>query len=245
MTIPTSSSGKSGKDARHEREKTLILKHKYESRITIARMGKESFQAGDFVGAIRKYTEYLDIMAELHKVDSIFDLRPQRFDPQKDLTEMLMLSHIYFELAKVYDATGKFNDECGKCLDQFVIFSANQPYQVVNSEMIRKHLRKFKFKNQENFNQAYRQIFVQSRKCFIATLCFGDGHVVTNDLRQFKQWMLRYRWGPAVVHCYYFVSEPLVAWLSRNSVLRIMFVGLARPALHWFSVGPLRRIILK
>src|SRR5688500_8225661 len=122
---------KSGRAAREEREKRHLLKHKFENRITTARFGNESREIKDFAGAVRKFTDYLQVISEVKGAQDIFGIKPQHFDPKKDVTEMLMISHIYFELAKMYDAVPKFHDESRRCLDQFVLFSVNQPYQVI------------------------------------------------------------------------------------------------------------------
>lgn len=243
MSNSTEAYRKKVQDERHEKERTVLLKRRLDNRITNARLGKEAFQQGDFVTAIRKYSEYLETMASYHGCENMYELKPANFNGGKDITELLMTSHIYFELAKVYDATGKFREECGKCLVQFVLFSANQPYQVVNSEMVRKHTRKYKFKNHDLFAKAYQGIFVQSRKCYVATLCFGEKHPTTERLRFFKAWLLGRPGGLAAVETYYRNSSRLVEWLPNHPRLLSCFVGISRPALRWFSRGPLRRII--
>ncbi|MBY0516101.1 MAG: hypothetical protein K2P81_04285 [Bacteriovoracaceae bacterium] len=229
------------KDALKEREYKLILKHRFETRITNVKQGKAAFASGDFLTAIRKYTEYLETVAEANRLTGIYELRPDIFHKTKDITEMLMISHLYYELAKVYDATGKFQEDVVKCLDQFVLFSINQPFQVVNSEMVRKHLRKFNFKNQEVFMRAYQQIFVKSRKCFVATHCFGDNHPVTNDLRLFKVEMLKMKGGLQLVSFYYRLSPLLVEFLDRNNSFAFVFRLFTKPLLFAFSKAISRR----
>jgi hypothetical protein len=224
------------KDERKEREYKLILKHRFDTRITNVKHGKAAFSKGDFLTAIRKYTEYLETVAEVNRLSGIYELRPDIFHKTKDITEMLMISHLYYELAKVYDATGKFHDEVKKCLDQFVLFSINQPYQIVNSEMARKHLRKFNFRNQAVFNQAYLQIFVKSRKCYVATHCFGDNHPVTNDLRRLKSSILKLKYGPDFVSLYYKFSPKLVSYLDDHEIQSFVFQSLARPLLLILSL---------
>ncbi len=223
------------KDAMKEREYKLMLKHRFETRITNVRQGKEAFSSGDFVTAIRRYTEYLETIAEIHSVPGIYELRVEHFHKTKDVTEMLMISHLYFEVAKVYDATGKYENDVQKCLDQFVLFSINQPFQVVNSEMARKHLRKFHFKKHDMFFRAYQQIFVKSRKCYIATHCFGENDDRTNNLRLFKRWLLARRHGLKVVESYYRVSSPLVDFLDHHPLLSRVFRFFLAPILAWFS----------
>jgi hypothetical protein len=241
--MPSTTYKKKVQNELKDRERRLILKHKYETRITSVKQGKQAFAAGDFVTAIRRYTEYLETIAEVNKLAGIYDVKPEHFNKTKDLTELMMLSHLYYELAKVYDATGKFQEDVVKCLDQFVLFSANQPYQVVNSEMARKHLNKFKFKNHVLFQTAYQQIFVKSRKCYVATQCYGETHPTTEHLRLFKNWLLKRPGGQTVVSCYYRWSHPTVEWLEAHPRCATVFNRLMRPALQWFSRGPVRRIL--
>lgn len=231
------------KDARKEREHKLMLKHRFDTRITNVRQGKEAFIRGDFITAIRRYSEYLETVAEVYRVSNIYEIRPILFDKNKDVTEMMMISHLYFELAKVYDATGKFNDDSKKCLEQFVLFSANQPYQVVNSEMCRKHLRKFKFRQHDIFLNAYQQIFVKSRKCYIATHCFGEEHPTTQKLRSFKSWLQARPGGIDVIEIYYRSSTSWLQLIKRYPRLDRASTPFVRRFLSWFSSGPLKRIL--
>jgi hypothetical protein len=58
---------KSGKQAREEREKMLILKHKFENRITITKIGKEALDNGDYGTAIQRFVEYMQVMSDVKK----------------------------------------------------------------------------------------------------------------------------------------------------------------------------------
>lgn len=239
------SPSKSGKASRDEREKIIRLKQKFENRITIAKFGKESLDAGDYGNALRKFTDYLSIMAEVKGVEGIYNLRIQMFNPNKDLTELLMVSHIFFEMARLYDAVPKFREDAQKCLEQFVHFSANQPYQVVNSEMVRKYLKKSAFKNPDMFRDAYQQIYIQSKKCYIVTFCYGDQHPITRDCRRFKDWLLEFRLGQEVVRHYYRLSSEMVPKCEANSIMRTLTRFIARPSLLLFSKTILPAIIKK
>jgi hypothetical protein len=236
-------SNKSGRAAREEREKNILLKHKYENRITTVRFGKESLDVSDWGNALSRWTDYLKTIAEAKKAKDIYSLRIQHFDPKRELTEMLMISHLYFEMARMYDAHPKFHEESRKCLDQFVHFSANQPYQVVNSELMRKWLKKSAFKNEAVFRQAYQQIFVQSRKCYIVTFCFGEEDIVTKDCRLFKDWLLERSWGLSVVETYYRHSSIFVPRLENSTGARLISRIIVRPILLIFSKLILPRIL--
>lgn len=226
---------KSSKASRDERERIIKLRHKYENRITIARYGKESLDAGDYGNALKKFMDYLHIMAEIKEVKDAYELRTNHFDSKKEITEMLMISHIFFEMARLYDAVPKFQSDVVKCLEQFVHFTANQPYQVVNSEMVRKYLKKSNFKNPDTFRNAYQQIYVQSKKCYIVTFCYGNDHWITRECREFKDWLLQYSWGQQVVRHYYRISSEAVPVCEQNFFLRHATRLVIRPMLMVFS----------
>lgn len=236
---------KSGRQAREERERMLILKHKFENRITITKFGKEALDKGDYSTALQRFVEYMNIMADVKNVKDFYSIKPAHFDSKRDVTEMLLISHIFFEMARVYDAVPKFHDDSKKCLDQFVAFSANQPYQIVNSEMIRKHLNKSIYKNAEVFRLAYQQIYVQSKKCYIVTFCYGNDHAITNDYRLFKNWLLNYRLGRELVRHYYAHSSTLVIKWENKTLMRYLARFILSPLLVLFSKTILPLIIKK
>lgn len=233
------------KKEREEKDRAIILQHKFENRITVARFGKEALDAGDYGTALRKFTEYLSIVAEVKEAKDMYSIKISSFDPKSEITEMLMISHIYFEIARLYDAVPKFHDELKRSLEQFVHFSVNQPYQVVNSEMARKYMKRSAFKNPELFQNSYQQIYVQSKKCYIVTFCFGNEHVVTAEYRQFKEWLLDYSWGQEMVRRYYqFSSVAVVKW-EKNRIARVFAQILMRPTLVLFQKTLLPFIIKK
>lgn len=233
------------RQARIERERMLILKHKFENRITTVRFGKECLDAGDYGSTIQRFLEYMATMAQTKNCKDLYHLKVSHFDPKKDITEMLMMSHVFFEMARIYDASPKFVGESTKCLEQFVHFSANQPYQVVNSELVRKHLNKGQLKNPQNFRNAYQQIYVQSRKCYVVTFCYGDDHPVTHDYRKVKDWLLQSDWGREFVRCYYAISSVVVPKWEHNPWMRALGTYLVRPCLLLFSKTVLPLIIRK
>ena len=223
------------KASRDERERIIKLKYRYETRITTARHGKESLNAGDYGNALKKFIDYLSIMADIKEVRDVYALRVAMFDPKRELTEMLMMSHIYFEMARMYDAVPRFKPDVVKCLEQFTHFTANQPYQVVNSELVRKYLKKSNFKNPDLFRNAYQQIHVQSKKCYVVTFCYGEDHAITRDCREFKDWLLNYSLGQQIVRQYYRFSSELVPVCEKNFFLRVSTRLFIKPALLLFS----------
>lgn len=238
-------SSTNNKKAREEREKIIILKHKFENRITIVRFGKEALDNSDYATAIKSFVEYMEIMAEIKKVKDFYALTVSHFNPKTDVTEMLMISHVFFEMARVYDAVPKYKDEAKKCLDQFVHFSANQPYQVVNSELVRKHLKKSLFKNPDAFRAAHAQIFVQSKKCYVVTFCYGNEHHLTQEFRLFKDWLLESRVGFEMVRVYYAYSSVMVERWENSRTMQLISKIIIKPLLLLFSKTVLPLIISK
>lgn len=233
-----------GKEAREKREQNLILQHKYSNRITITRYGKEAFDKGDYAIALSRYKEYLQIMAQVKDAGTdTYCLKPSHFDPNQDITEMMMISQIYLELARIFDAVPKYKDEVRKSLEQFLVFTVNQPYQVINSELLRKHLKRSHIKNWDVFHEHYQQIAIQSKKCYIVTFSLGDQHPVTQDYRRLKEWLLSYSWGQQLVRYYYLHSSVLVERWQHNQSMHIVGKYFFAPILTLFSKTILRRIV--
>jgi hypothetical protein len=195
-----------------DKKNNTALMQKYQTRITIARNGHTLFQSGDYLNAIKKYNEYLNILAELNDRD-IYNLTPELFVGKTQVTELLLISHVYWDMAKIYEKSDKLQDSFYKCIDQFVIFTVNQPYQVLNAEMLRKYLKTNKgSKYHDALKRAHQKIYIESKKCYIATFCFGNEHPVTNDLRQFKNKLANYPIGIKFIRVYYKFSEFIISY---------------------------------
>jgi hypothetical protein len=232
------------KEAQEKREKDALLLHKYENRITITRFGKEAFDNADYAVALSRYKEYLQVVVDFKESgEDIYSLKTGHFIPEQDLTEMLMISQIYLELARIFDAVPKYREEVQKCMDQFLHFTTNQPYQVINSELLRKHIKRSNLKNFEIFSGCYQQIAIQSKKCYIVTFCYGTDHPVTLEYRALKEWLLNYRLGQEFVRFYYLHSSSLVEKWQDHPAMHFLGRYLFSPLLKLFSKTLLRRII--
>ena len=198
-------------------KRRLALQKKYGQRITIARQGREAFLQKDYINASKKYSEYLGILADLKDLDDIYRLSPTHFDKKREITEMLLISHIYWEIARINETTPRLQKTYHKALSQFIKFTANQPYQVLNAEMLRKFIKKNKNSPQlPSLNEAYSQIFVQSKKCYIASMSLGFDHEHTQTLRLFKLKILKFSIGRKFVEYYYRFSPSFVSYCERH-----------------------------
>jgi hypothetical protein len=224
-------------DSKREQQKHLALQKRYGQRITIARQGREAFLAKDYINASKKYNEYLGILAESKDMEDIYKLSPAMFDNKTQVTELLLISHVYWELARIHEMAPKLQGTFHKALSQFVKFTSNQPYQVFNSEMLRKYIKKNKRVSSQigYLNEAYSQIQVQSKKCFIATEVFGENAAETNQLRIFKNELSSWPLGTSIIALYYRISTLIINFKERDNIFAIIFLSKIRTPLLIFA----------
>jgi hypothetical protein len=196
------------------------LEVRYRQRFTIAKEGKRALQMGDHKNMVLRYTDYLRIIAETYEARTIYDIDPKSFDKKKDVVEQLLISQIYWELAKLYDQSDKVIDKLRACLNQFVRFTINQEFQSLNSEVVRKDLRKCRFKHEKIFKQSLESIYKDSRKCYLATFYSGDEELLS-DFRLFKVFLWNKIYGGKLfVKAYYQFSPRIVSICEENFIAR-------------------------
>jgi hypothetical protein len=207
------------------------LQKRYSVRFNYTRQARDKFNKGDLVGAIQHYNEYLRILADVHEVE-VFDLSPKLFNPTKDKGEMLLVSQVFWELTKIYDMTPKLSSEFQTCLDLYVKFTINQPYQILNAENLRKFLKKSNSHRKVAYQAAYDKVFIESKKCYIATHCFSNDALETNVLREFKNKLILRSEGTIFVSTYYKYSPKFIRLLEKNIILdRFLGQLILRPSL--------------
>jgi len=211
------------------------LHTQYLGRMSLARKGQAAFSYEDYVEALQHYHSYLHVIAT-YKNKTLITLAPSDFDPKEDLSEMLLIGHIYWDLVKIYDLSANMESKFGDSLEQFVKFTVGQPFQVVNSEMIRKYIKRGNPKNLKPLERAYKRILQESRRCVISTICFGDDHLITNDLRHFKHESLNSnRAGIILIEYYYRSSELIVGMTDRYPrILRLITGYIIKPTIYLF-----------
>lgn len=181
--------------------------------------------------AIDSYTKYLGILSLYFDVTEE-RLSPTLFDTEKDMTELLLISHAYWDLAKSYDRSPTLQRECFRCLEQFVKFSIGFKYQHVNAQIIRKFNIKKQAHNLKAFEAAYHKIQISTKRCYVASMCFGYENEKTEVLRHFKLKIAKYNLGLDFIDLYYTHSPSLVDYLEGKPKQKILFNNLvARPLL--------------
>lgn len=210
---------KKKKDPREERQKEHQAEI-YRSRLKYLKQAQVLYREDKVTQAIDNYYKYLAILSS--NFDTTEDkLSPTMFDPEKDVSELLLISHVYWDLAKAFDRSPHHQRECLRSLDQFVKFSIGFKYQHVNAQIIRKFNNKKQAHNFKAFEQAYTKIHVASKKCYLATELYGDKHFITEDLRVFKSLIQHNRLGLKFIEIYYRSSSLLVQWSQQHPIFRM------------------------
>lgn len=218
------------KDLRDEKKREQIVEL-YRTRLTHLKRAQALVKDDRMAQAVDSYTKYLGILA-LYFDTTEDRLSPTMFDPEKDVTELLLISHAYWDLAKAFDRSPNLQRECLRCLEQFVKFSIGFKYQHVNAQIIRKFNNKKQAHNPKAFESAYQRIQISSKRCYVATMCFGFEDDRTEVLRKFKLKIAPYEHGRDFIDFYYRLSPSIVDSIERSPILgRAVEKILIRPLL--------------
>lgn len=221
------------KELKDEKKREQVVEL-YRTRLTHLKHAQVFVKEDRMSHAVDSYTKYLGILALFF--DTTEDkLSPSLFDSEKDMTELLLISHAYWDLAKTYDRSPHLQRECFRCLEQFIKFSIGFKYQHVNAQIIRKFNNKKQAHNLKAFIAAYQKIQVNSKRCYVATMCFGFDHEKTETLRHFKLKIAKYTLGLDFIDFYYAHSPSLVEYLEKKPRVKYFFnTFIARPSLSTF-----------
>ncbi len=180
----------------------------YQNRFKLLRRGQEYSQNNNVPKATEYYRRYLSTLAAYFGIKEA-QLTPKLFDPKKDLAELLLISHVYWDLAKSYDRSNNLHQESVRCLNQFVKFTTGYKYQHVNARMLKSFIKKKSAYHPKTFKETYEQIQVESKGCFIASDIYGSNDPKTQRLRHLKQKIQRWPLGTKFCELYYQKICPL------------------------------------
>ncbi len=154
--------------ASFEQKKEEQKKEMFRRRIDLARQGLTFYRTGKFGDAVQCYQQYLKILEDWKQVGEK-GLKVHMFDPKADVSELLLICGVYWDLAKLHDRTRTKSKlvDFRHYLQQYVNFSKGMPYQGVSMETMRKYMRKGKTLHTSDFRKAYFQL--SGSNCFIAT----------------------------------------------------------------------------
>ncbi len=126
-------------EEKQELSKTIIKN--YSERLLWIKKAKEHSIKDEIPKAVECYNRYLSSLAA-YKQAEVENISPNLFNKESDLSELLLISQVYWDLAKAYDRNTNLHRESQNCLDKFVAFSVGYKYQYLNAELLRKFIKK-------------------------------------------------------------------------------------------------------
>lgn len=137
-------------------------------RIEIVKSAVKAYELNKHADAVQFYKFYLRIVEDWKGVGT-GGLHPSLFSLQDDLPELLLISGVYWDLAKLFDRTetAERHREFMHYLEKYILFSKGMPYQVLTAETLRKYLGSSKPIHKSQFKHAYKMI--KGGGCFVAT----------------------------------------------------------------------------
>ena len=197
--------------AEFERQREMARK-----RLELARNGAIAFEKAQVGEGMRNFLTYLR-MIELNKGVEPGMLKPALFDNKKELPELLLVTGIYWDLARYSDRlrTKNKTKDYAIFLDKYVLFAKGTSYQPLCAETLRKYLAADKAIHRSDFMKAYKAM--GGSNCFVATAVMELGDVNTvPTLRAFRDDVCtRSAAGRAFVRWYYKNGPALARQVER------------------------------
>ncbi len=222
------------KNKQDEINKRKVSVAEYSKRFVPLKKAQSYNKKGDIPRAVEQHLTYLRILANYYNVDPE-DIGPKLFPGEKDKAELMAIGQVYWDLAKAYDRNPKLKAKALKHLSQFVRFTVGNKWQHLNADLLRKYINKRQSYNLDAFKAAYKEIRVNSKKCYIATLCFGEDHQVTQELRAFKSIIINYSAGEQFVEAYYRISPLVVEYCEQHFIANLCLKAVLKPIIYSFA----------
>jgi hypothetical protein len=176
--------------------------------------------SGNYAKAIEEYKNFLKILSAYHDCREN-EITPSIFQKDKELTEIFLLSQVYWDLSRIYDKDPRYLNQMKSSLEKFLDFTKGNKFQYANSQVVIKYIKSGMCRHQEEFRNIHRILNKNGGPCFISTFCYGENHPITNDLRLFKHQILGYSWGKKLVPLYYRYSPKLLNFCRKHPFLGI------------------------
>lgn len=221
-----------------DEKKSIIVVEQYKKRINFLKKGQEFSARGDVVKSIEYYKSYINILCEYFEVTED-KLSPSLFPGKNDQAEIFIISQVLWDMAKTFDRNAKTRPLVPKYLNLFVKFSIGFKFHRVNAELLRKFIKISSAHNMEPFKQTYERMKIANKACYVATHCYGETHEVTEELRFFKNVLLKNSFGSFLVGEYYHFSPKLIHYSENRKMFDFFLKLVTKPIL--FCVAHISR----
>jgi hypothetical protein len=202
-------------------------------RIDLAQAGVKAYEGHKIAEAVKNFHTYLRILEDWKGVAD-GGLLPSHFDKKADVAELLLISGVYWDLAKLYDRTSSPDKvkDFHRYMEKYIMFAKGMPFQAVCGETLRKYIAANKPIHMNEFKRAYKML--GKPQCFIATslLEVSDSQTLPT-LRAWRDQSLRKsKIGRGSIALYYRFSPRLAKRLdgAPTWVRRVVALGLDQVA---------------
>lgn len=203
-------------------------------RLDIAKEGVKALVSESFGEATKSFLTYLRLL-EISKKVQPKRLHPSLFDPKKELPELVLVTGIYWDLARTFDRmkSNKRERQHAHYLEQFVVFARSAPFKHKCAETLRRYLSADRPTHRADFKAAYKQL--GGSTCFVVSslLDLTDLETLPRLSRFRDEQLLRTRAGRWLV-VRYEAGSPAVArmldrspeWVRRIAARAVDAIGL-------------------
>lgn len=196
-----------------ERQEAIAKKNAWVKRIHLAKKGVHLYEESKRLEALRIFKEYIGIL-ERHYSVGAGGLSIGLFDPKKDAGEILLISGVFWDMAKICDRIKGQENEMKAYLQKFIEFSVDKPHTILCSETVRKYIKSKHVIHVQDFKNAHTTLRANLSKCFIASAVFGPQADQVFTLRRWKDEKLATSWlGRHFIATYYAISPSVAVFL--------------------------------
>jgi len=108
------------REEQEKKRKEQFAERVYQERFKLLKKGQEFYAANDIQSAVQYYSQYLNALAGYHGIDES-KLSPKHIKKSdEDISELFLISHVYWDLAKAYDRSPKLLRESSRCLNPVI-----------------------------------------------------------------------------------------------------------------------------
>ncbi len=202
-------------------------KELFRRRVDLARAGVRNYSLKKIPEAVKAFHSYLGVLEDWKEVGE-GGLHPGLFDREKDMSELLLISGVYWDLMKLYDRTKspeRYQDFL-HYTQKFVDFTFGLPFQSLAAETLRKYMVTGKPVHKKEFESTYKRL--ANTKCFIATALVLQTEPDTLPvLRSYRdQILLSHSFGRFCVKVYETVSPRIVPLIEVSPVAIKKLLGM-------------------
>jgi hypothetical protein len=191
----------------------------WRNRVELLKQARAKMETKAYSEAAVLYEKYLRVLEIIYDVKA-GELTPQMFANRARSKELGLISMVYWDLIRIYDASPRYGDRQTKAVQKLVDFVRSTPPV---GRKITQQAQEFlkQAKNPSVIKLFIRQAGLKRRGCFIATAVFPPRAPEVVYLQAFRDDVLERSWiGRAFISGYYFFSPPVAQWLSQHKRLQ-------------------------